>query len=240
MKKWIKRIPLLICILYAIFPVMEIVTFAVNLSFEPYNTTVSLILITAISLILSIMFTKNINEIPNSKSTKVFLKLSLPLSFVSGIYFIDDGGENKLFFLRIILILITIIISIVLYKRYSAKLILQVVIITISVLMSLFLIFCIFLLILFGNFSSNTVIKSLNSPENTYTAEIIDNNQGALGGATLVRIQYNNQKFTVLIGEFKKTPEIIYDGNWGEFENMTIEWKNEDILLINNAQYSID
>lgn len=150
-------------------------------------------------------------------------------------YFVN-GEETQFIYLINIFIVIAIISAIFILFSYSHNLTLQVVICTISGMMSLALAFE----ILLADFSSNTVVKYLNSPENTYTAEIIDNDQGALGGGTLVEIKYNNQKFSVLLGVFKKFPKIIYDGDWCEFDNMTIKWENENTLLINNVRYNID
>jgi len=82
----------------------------------------------------------------------------------------------------------------------------------------------------FFNLSSDTVVKSEISPNAVYLAEIIDNDQGALGGATIVNVTRRNRNINILIGELKKDPQMIYYGRWGEFENMTLRWETDKIL----------
>jgi hypothetical protein len=64
--------------------------------------------------------------------------------------------------------------------------------------------FAFLIMILFGNFGSYTVVKSEISPNSVYLAEIIANDQGALGGSTKVYVTRQNRVMSFFIGEFKK------------------------------------
>ena len=77
------------------------------------------------------------------------------------------------------------------------------------------------------------------SPNSVYIAEIIDSNQGALGGATLVSVTRQNRNISILIGELKKDSKVVYSGRWGEFETMTLRWETDEILYINENRYEI-
>ena len=35
-------------------------------------------------------------------------------------------------------------------------------------------------------------------------------------------------------------PQTVYIGEWGEFKNMRIYWKNDECLVINSMEYEID
>jgi hypothetical protein len=91
----------------------------------------------------------------------------------------------------------------------------------------------------FGNFGQNTVVDRIHSPEKTFYAEIIDSDQGALGGSTVVEV-YKNSRLNLLVLTISKTPKRVYMGEWREYESMQAEWKNENCLLINSEEFNIE
>ena len=72
-----------------------------------------------------------------------------------------------------------------------------------------------------------------------YYAEVIDSDQGALGGDTLVNV-YKKGELNIFIFKIKKKPQRVYLGEWGEYKNMQIYWKNENCLIINSTEYKIE
>lgn len=96
-----------------------------------------------------------------------------------------------------------------------------------------------FIALIFGNIGQNTVVQSVESPNGTYYAEVIDSNQGALGGDTLVDV-YEDKGINALVFKISKKPQRVYHGDWGEFENMDIYWKNDNCLVINSVEYEIE
>lgn len=95
------------------------------------------------------------------------------------------------------------------------------------------------LVVIFGSFGANTVIDSIPSPDGTYYAEIIDSDQGAMGGDTVVYV-HKNSKLDLLILSVSKTPQRVYIGEWREYETMQIQWKNENCLIINSEEYPVE
>ena len=67
-------------------------------------------------------------------------------------------------------------------------------------------------------------------------AELIDDDQGALGGNTIVNV-YPRGKLDLGLIRFCRRARNVYWGDWGEFNDMTIEWKDNDTLLINGKEY---
>lgn len=120
-------------------------------------------------------------------------------------------------------------------KRLAAK-------ITASVLSALLLApvcYAGFIFIIFGNIGQNTVVQAAVSPDGKHIAEVINSDQGALGGDTLVKIREANP-FDAWFFIIEEKPQRIYMGQWGEAENMKIEWKNNNCLLINSQEYAIE
>lgn len=91
----------------------------------------------------------------------------------------------------------------------------------------------------FGQLVQETVVKQAVSPNRSYTAVVIDSDQGALGGNTLVDIEQNASEINVWFGRFTKITRV-YTGRWGEFDTMSVEWKNDSTLLIHGKSYQID
>lgn len=115
--------------------------------------------------------------------------------------------------------------------------------IIVSAVMSCLLIMVIFfisVLGLFGTFGENTVYKEVESSNSKYTAQIIINDQGSLGGSTFVMLKNNADKKRFLFYKFNKKDVKLYIGKYTEYTNITIEWQNDKILLINGTEYVIE
>lgn len=96
-----------------------------------------------------------------------------------------------------------------------------------------------FITLIFGNIGQNTVVKTVDSPEGTYYAQVIDSDQGALGGDTLVDV-YEYKKLNAILFTIQKKPKRVYSGEWRAFENMQIYWTNDHCLVINGTENIID
>ncbi len=88
-------------------------------------------------------------------------------------------------------------------------------------------------ILMFGKLRYDSIITEIDSPDHKYTAIVISSDQGALGGDTLVNIEFNSKKRNSLLAEIKKDPKTIYSGDWGEHETLDIQWLGENILSIN-------
>ena len=93
--------------------------------------------------------------------------------------------------------------------------------------------------VLFSDFGYVNVVQTSESPNGKYRAEVVDINQGALGGDTLVNVYENNKHFDLHMITISKKPQNVYFGDWGEFENMRIRWKDDSCLIINGKEYAI-
>ena len=100
-------------------------------------------------------------------------------------------------------------------------------------LLLLLLPFVLFVLSLRG-LSQNTVVQTLDSPNGTYFAQVIDSDQGAMGGATIVEVYQSNS----FLGRHKKV-DRVYTGRYGEYKTMEIYWKDDTCLVINGTEYPI-
>lgn len=108
--------------------------------------------------------------------------------------------------------------------------------IILSSIFSAILIWVSALIVFASQFTENTVVDRILSPESTRFAEIVDSDQGALGGNTVVYVK------DTLVTDFLlfsvRNEERIYVGELGE--EIQIEWINEDCLRINSEEYVIE
>lgn len=107
-----------------------------------------------------------------------------------------------------------------------------------SVLMLLPCCYCGFIFLIFGNIGQNTVVQSAVSPDGRFCAEVINSDQGALGGNTLVQVR-ETHSFDAQLFVIEKKAQRIYLGEWGEFKDMEIEWKYDNCLSVNGHEYAI-
>ncbi len=91
------------------------------------------------------------------------------------------------------------------------------------------------LTVLFGGVAKDTIVQRLPSPDGSRYAEIIDNDQGGLGGNTYVEVCPRG-----LSGECGvRVAKQVYCGRWGEFKDMELFWRDETCLEINGKEYPI-
>ena len=81
------------------------------------------------------------------------------------------------------------------------------------------------------NLRKETVVKTLESPSGNYYAEVVDCDQGALGGSTIVYVHERGLS-TFLFGIERRM--IFFKGQWRAYENMDIHWEEDDVLFIDD------
>ncbi|MBQ8359008.1 MAG: hypothetical protein IJX37_03700 [Oscillospiraceae bacterium] len=85
----------------------------------------------------------------------------------------------------------------------------------------------------------DTVVQTVASPNGTYYANVINSDQGEMGGNTFVKV-YESRELDAVVFKISKKPQLVYTGEKGEFENMELAWNGEDSLLINSVEYKIN
>jgi hypothetical protein len=220
-------------------------------TFIPLNGLAANIFTAGIIIWLTINGMKNRSEKP--KATAVFAAI-LPLisliylAFKSvssdisgeshGLFYVYLTGKSTLIY--VIHACITLACSMIVFFSCGRRITVKIGLGIIYSIIMLFVCFLFFVMLIFSDFGKNTVIKSEMSPNSIYLAEVIDNDQGALGGATLVNITQQNRDINLLIGKLKKNPKQIYYGRWGESFEMNLRWETDEILYINEKRYLVE
>lgn len=89
----------------------------------------------------------------------------------------------------------------------------------------------------FLSMSVETVVQKSVSPQGNYVAEVIEDDQGALGGDTYVEVR-GAKSLHLLIFTVRPNATCVYKGEYGEAESLELGWCGEEALLIDGKPYS--
>ena len=173
-----------------------------------------------------------------SKASSVMLGLSPLLAVLSAVCFIDPLSEMT--DARKLLVVACLILSgaacVYMCVRFSRSRALMITVLSLNAVALVPLAFFVFIACTLGSIGEDTVVKSVPSPDGRLIAEVIDDDQGALGGSTQVWIRGSREGRFLLIG-WKEAGKRLYYGKWGEFNRMTLEWEDGETLLIDGKSY---
>lgn len=170
---------------------------------------------------------------PHSKLPQIIIAALLPLSLINSLY-LRSGGVVTIGLLAIYVSACGILVI-----KHIRLLAIKATSLTLSLLLAIPVGIILFFALIFGSFGKNTVVKTVRSPSGEYYAQVIDSDQGALGGDTLVEVYEKCLVDNSLI-RIQKEPRRIYSGEWGEYEHMQIYWKSDACLVINGIEHQIE
>lgn len=234
MKKTISILMYLLFSLIILYPSGVIIAASLGCSFKLINVTAFAIAIAAVSVsIIVLEFTSN-NTLENNV-LRVLSAIITPISLINSVLYILECPQ--------IWVIASALISAgcccYLTVKYGKPLALKIVTLELSALMILPIAFFSFVALIFGNIGQNTVVQTVESPSGKYYAQVIDSDQGALGGDTHVDV-YEKSIINAILFRIETKPQRVYVGDWGESNNMQIHWKDDKCLVINSVEYEID
>lgn len=220
----------LLLILLMLYPLGVALSSTMGYTFELFNDIAyaSMIAVVAVyAVVLSVKAEKD-------SYSKVFTVVA-PISLITAVFFLLDVMSPWIVIIMAICVGCCIYLTWISVKPKLLK--------VISLLLAALLIspvgFLGFIALVFGGIGRDTVVQTVQSPKGTYYSELIDSDQGALGGDTLVDVHYS-KRINALLFQIEKKPQRVYHGEWGEFEDMEIYWKDDHCLVINSVEYIVD
>ena len=232
-----KAISILICLLFSLtmlYPAGVIITACFGYSFELISVSAFAIAIAVLSVCIVILDLVFKNQL-ESKTVQILPAIITPLSLINAVFYIFECPQ--------IWVIASVLLSAgcccYLTVKYGKPLTLKVVTLVLSALMILPIGFFSFISLLFGNIGQNAVVQTVESPSGKYYAQVIDSDQGALGGDTIVQVRHK-EEFNALLFKITKKPQRVYLGDWGEFETLKIYWVDDKHITINGKTYEIE
>ena len=233
MKKTISLLCVLV-VLISWYPLLVITgwinQFTVTIRYPLATFLMLTVLFSVIGFYLLMRKEKKVNTIPS-----ILTGLLTPLSVVNLFIWV---WVNRSFWV-LVLAMLWVIFALLLMYAYGRNAFLQGAVMGGSMVI-LIPVFLLCLLLTFFTIGQLRVVQSVPSPDGTYYAEVIDDDQGALGGNTLVEVYDTRKKIDLFFLSVQKNPQRVYFGRWGMFKNMKLEWESEQVLLINGVPHEIN
>lgn len=200
-----------------------------DLSLSDY-TLFSIIFVFLSVLMLVAVFVKT--ELFIGKVFSCLFGGAVPLGFVVWLFYLSKSNLSceTVCVLLAVFCIIAIIIRIA--KGRKAKIITSISCVVSFLVVTFFMIFFLFM----GSIGASTVLDTIQSPDGVYYADVIDVDQGAFGGNTVVEVS-KKRKSDILIFCFEEKGKQIYIGEWNEYDDMEIYWKDDSCLVINSKEY---
>lgn len=227
---------ILIYLLFAltiILPVGTLATVCFGYRFELASITAFAVVIAVLS-VCAVVLNRVYPLETDNKAIRIILSVIAPISLINSALFMLESHQISV----IVSVSISAVCCSLLTVKHGKSDALKTTVLSLSALMALpVALFGLFILV-FGNFGKNTVVKTVVSPNEKYYAQVIESDQGALGGDTFVDVCNNG--FDAIVFQINKKPQRVYKGGWGESEEMQIYWKDDSCLIINSTEYNIE
>ena len=219
--------------LMILFPVSTLVCAGFGYIFKLTSIVVLSVIIAVISVFTVIFSFASKDRIKN-KGIMILLYVLPLLSFINAVLYVFESGDLPV---AICVFVSAVCCFCVTIRNIDSK-VGKIIVSVLFSMMTAFFIFFAFMMLTFGNIGQNTVLKTVESLDRKYYAQIVDSDQGVLGGNTFVDV-YEKRDIDVYVFKLKDKPERVYSGFWGEFEDMEIYWKDDDCLIVNSVEYEI-
>lgn len=234
MKKAVWIMSCLLFFLVTVLPVGIIVCACFGYAFELGNYLIFAVvtaLLAAATVLLSIGAKGGIEN----KGAGVLFAWLTPISLVNAVFYIVVCHDVWIALCMLVCFLCCFCLTGIHCKPLSLK----VSFLLLSALLVIPVGFFAFLMLFFGNIGQDTVVQSLQSPDGAYYAEVVSHDEGALGGSTVVNV-YENKRFDIGILKIYKKPKLVYYGDWYEWKNMEIYWRDNGHLVVQSVAYPIE
>lgn len=234
MKKTISVCMCLIFVLTVLCPTGTLIAACFEYRFELFSVSAFAIVIAMLSgctVVLDLVYKYTLEN----NGIRVILAAISLLSLINAVFIVFKCPQIWV----ILSMVFSVICCFYLTIRHGKPLPLKITALVLSALMALPVGLICFILLIFGSIGQTTVVQTVESPSGEYFAQVIDSDQGALGGDTLVDV-HNRCGINAILFRIEKEPQRVYHGPWGEFKNMHIYWKDDKILVINSMEYVIE
>lgn len=233
-----KATSILRCLLFAIsalYPTGLLVCTCFRFDFTLGNVTAYTILLALLS-VTTVVFSFLSKEQTDNRVSIIFQSMMLPLALINTVLY----PLERCTFLVLACVTVALVSAFFVMLGARKSLGIKILALVLSTILSLSIGgFVGFIGVIFGDFGYVAVVQTIESPSSEYRAEVLDVNHGALGGDTVVYVYETDKYFNLFIFTVSKEPKTVYMGNWGEFNDMNLHWKNDHCLVINHTEYDI-
>lgn len=234
MKKAAHILPFLLFSIYLAIPAVSLVNLAMGYSIWIYSYHAYALLTAAISLAAAVnsFFVKDAALTKTEALCILFMPLMPLINWIC--YIIPAGWKFTALCMPVCFICVLV------YMLQSIKQVRRKVIVSLSCII-FFIPICFISLLdcLFSGFGIDRVVQVEYSPDREYKAEVVDSDQGALGGAVFVNVCNTEPVIDLYFIRVSEKPHCVYSGEWGGYKGMELYWKDNHILSVNGSDYFV-
>ena len=234
MKKAAHILPFLLFSIYMAIPAVSLVNLTTGYSIWIYSYHAYALLTAAISLAVAVnsFFVKDAALTKIEALCILFMPLMPLINWIC--YIIPAGWKFTALCMPVCFICVLV------YMLQSIKQVKRKVIVSLSCII-FFIPICFISLLdcLFSGFGIDRVVHVEYSPDREYKAEVVDSDQGALGGAVFVNVCNTEPVIDLYFIKVSKKPHCVYSGEWGGYKGMELYWKDNHILSVNGSDYFV-
>jgi len=234
MKKAIGILMYLLIALTVLYPAGVIITSFFGYRFELISVSAFAIVLAVLSACILVL-DFNCKDTPVNNILRILLAIITPISLINAVFYILACPQIWV----IAGILFSTVCCCYLTLKYGKPLVPKIIALGLSALMIMPIGYLSFFALVLGNFGQTTVVQTVVSPSGKYYAQVINSDQGALGGSTYVDV-CQNLVINALIFKIEKKPRTVYVGDWFEYKNIQIYWENDNRLVVNSFVYQIE
>lgn len=232
-KKAIVALPITLCVIFAIYPILEIIALFIKPEFLLYSETVFTVVqavIAALSLGAVIYFKLEFDELGQS-----FGIWALPLSMLNAFCIIINGLSICWIFA-----LISAGCVFFIYLKFIPDSTQRAVSAVFAVLLAFVLGFAMIWNLVLPIFSSKTVLREIESNDGQYIA-VLGTSKSLFGTKTIIEIKKADPEAGLIIGGYFKKPTIVFEGEEYVALNAKIAWDelNDEILIVNGTAINV-
>lgn len=195
----------------------------------PWVFAIAILVLTAATVMLSIIVKDDVDD----RIVSIVFALLTPCALINTAFYVRSCGTLWL----VASLLICVGCGYLTFRR-GKPLAMRAGSLVLTASLLLPMIFVCFLMLVAGRTQANTVVKTVDSPNGAYYAQVIDNDQGAMGGNTIVNV-YPNKGIDTPAFKIQKKHHKVYVGEHDDYKTMDIHWKDNSCLVINSTEYSV-
>ena len=205
----------ILAMILLVFSAINIFLYAIDYLFQPVNYGLFLLFCIAGAVTATVFSLRN--RAGNSKLSAVFGALMplFALVFVISSGIVLEYIEPHNFYYEVLSAVFMICALIIFFSSVKKKGI-RIAAGILTAVLSVPCVFFLYIMLLFCNFGSNTIIQTVTSPDEAYCAWVVSSDQGALGGATYLYVRNIKKDVFIGIGTFKAEEKHLHYGRFGE------------------------
>lgn len=242
MKKVFNAIPGVLAVIYYIIPLLYFIAVVTGRYLEFYSPVFMAVLISLQSVAAAVVML--VFKVEYNGANGAVLSIVLFLSAVTQFYFVRHAitvyGEYNTLTSAIIMLFGTASVIVMFVKCVDDSVFKAIVGVVTVIFTMLAVGLSIYFIISASLFGEDKISDGPLSPNGAYAVEITHRDSGlTTEGGTYVNVRRTDES-RAPFGVFKYKPERIYSGGRLEYERMTIDWLDDETLVINGRPYSLN